>query len=113
MSSEQTERSIHGQVLVPAPIADVWAVWTTEDGIRTFFAPGCHVDVRPDGPYEIFFDLDAPPGQRGGEGLRVMAVQPMTMLSFTWGNRALMASRSGNTINDANATRIHGQGRRA
>jgi uncharacterized protein YndB with AHSA1/START domain len=69
---------------VPAPIADVWEAWTTERGIKTFFAPDGRVDLRPDGAYEILFNPAAPPGHRGGEGLRVMAVQPMTMLSFTW-----------------------------
>jgi uncharacterized protein YndB with AHSA1/START domain len=84
MGHEAMDRYIHGEVVVPATIADVWAAWTTEGGITTFFAPACSVALVPDGPYEVFFDPSAPPGQRGGEGLRVMAVQPMTMLSFTW-----------------------------
>jgi uncharacterized protein YndB with AHSA1/START domain len=84
MKGQGIERSVCGEVLVPAPIADVWEAWTTESGIKSFFAPECHVDLRPDGAYEILFDLSAPPGLQGGEGLRVMAVQPMSMLSFTW-----------------------------
>lgn len=84
MTPDDKERAIHGHMIVPAAIADVWEAWTTEDGIRTFFAPDCSVDLRPDGPYEVYFDPAAPTGKRGGEGLRVMAVQPMTLLSFTW-----------------------------
>jgi uncharacterized protein YndB with AHSA1/START domain len=84
VNDQSTERSIRCDVLVPAPIADVWDAWTTEHGIRTFFAPDCHVDLRPDGAYEILFNPSAPAGHRGGEGLRVMAVQPLTMLSFSW-----------------------------
>ena len=78
------ERFISGEVLVNAPLAAVWKAWTTEEGVKTFFAPGCSIDLRPDGAYEIYFDPDAPPGMRGGDGLRVLAVQPMKMFSFTW-----------------------------
>ena len=81
--SEQ-EKVISAEVLVAASLAEVWDAWTTETGIRSFFAPACNIDIRPDGKYEILFDPDAPPGQRGGEGMRIMSVQPMSMLSFTW-----------------------------
>jgi uncharacterized protein YndB with AHSA1/START domain len=84
MKSDGDERAIRGEIVVPATIEDVWHAWTTEEGIISFLAPACRIDLRPDGPYEILFDPSALPGQRGGEGLRVMAVQPMTMLSFTW-----------------------------
>jgi uncharacterized protein YndB with AHSA1/START domain len=84
MSSIAAERAIQGSVLVNAALDEVWAAWTTEEGVRSFFAPACSLDLRPDGPYEIFFNPDAPPGERGGEGLRVLAVQPRQMLSFTW-----------------------------
>ena len=30
------------------------------------------------------FDLEAEPGLQGGEGVQLLAVQPMAMLSFTW-----------------------------
>lgn len=78
------ERAIIGEVIVAAPLERVWRAWTTEEGVTTFFAPACNIDLRPDGAYEILFDLDAPPGQQGGEGMRVLAVQPTSMLSFTW-----------------------------
>jgi len=32
----------------------------------------------------MYFNLDAPPGNQGGEGMIVLAVQPEKMLSFTW-----------------------------
>lgn len=77
-------RSIELAVDVPAPAAEVWKAWTTRDGIRTFFAPDGKIDARPDGPYEIYFDPSASPGQRGADEMRVLAVQPEHMLSFTW-----------------------------
>lgn len=78
------ERSMQGEILVAAGLNDVWEAWTTEAGAKTFFAPDCEIDLKPGGAYEMYFDLDSPPGLRGGEGCRILAVQPMMMLSFTW-----------------------------
>lgn len=80
----ERERFIQGEVIADAGLDDVWAAWTTEEGVKTFFAPDCNIDLRPDGWYEIFFNPSAEPGMRGGEGLRVMAMQPKKMLTFTW-----------------------------
>lgn len=78
------ERIITANLLVPARRREVWRAWTTEAGIRTFFAPAGCIDLRPDGPYEIYFDPVAEAGSRGGEGMRVLAVQEPELLSFTW-----------------------------
>lgn len=78
------EKHIYAEILIQAPLQAVWEAWTTEEGVRSFLAPDCKIDLRPDGAYEIYFDPAAPPGQRGGEGLRILAVQPMQMFSFTW-----------------------------
>lgn len=78
------ERFIFGEVVVDAGLDDVWHAWTTESGVRSFFAPECNIDLQPDGWYEIFFNPAAEPGMRGGEGLRVLAIQPKKMLTFTW-----------------------------
>ena len=84
MRTNVEEKTVHGEIVVNAGLEEVWNAWTTEAGAKTFFAPACNIDLRPDGPYEIFFNPDAPPGERGGEGLRVLAAQPMQMFSFTW-----------------------------
>lgn len=78
-----SEPTINKSVCIPAPIDKVWDAWTTEEGLK-FFAPACNIDIRPDGPYEIFFMPDAPPGMRGADGMRVLAVEHHKMLSFTW-----------------------------
>ncbi len=84
MKTRNPDRVIRGEVVVEASLAEVWEAWTTAEGIRTFFAPDCNVDLRVDGPYEMFFDLDAEPGQKGGEGAKILAFQPKVMLAFTW-----------------------------
>lgn len=70
--------------IIPAPLEDVWQAWTTEEGARTFFAPACRIDLRPGGAYEMYFDLEAAEGLRGGEGCEVLAFEELAILSFSW-----------------------------
>lgn len=42
------------------------------------------MDPKPDGRFFIHFDPFAPPGLKGADDMRVLAVQPPQMLSFTW-----------------------------
>jgi len=78
------ERAVTAEVTVNVPVAEVWKAWTTEEGIKSFFAPGCKIDLRVSGAYEMHFAPDAPAGQRGGDGNVILAIQPLKMLSFTW-----------------------------
>ncbi len=84
MVSQDRHRVLEGETTVDAPIEKVWHAWTTPEGAETFFAPKCIIDLRPGGKYEMLFDLEAAPGNQGGEGSVVLAVQPPRMLSFTW-----------------------------
>lgn len=91
MFPKASDRTIHLEAMVNAPLAEVWRAWTTPEGIKSWFAPGCKVELRPGGAYEMYFDLDEPPGsavpplsERGGEGVVLLAIQPGKMLSFTW-----------------------------
>ena len=77
-------RKISADVVVPADLRQIWEAWTTEEGAKTFFAPDCKIDLVPGGAYELYFDLSSPEGLRGGEGCKILAFQPMDMLSFTW-----------------------------
>jgi len=80
----ETEKVITGQIDVPATLGEVWDAWTTEEGAQAFFAPKSHIDLKPGGTYEMLFNLEAEQGKQGGEGMVVLAVQPMRMLAFTW-----------------------------
>lgn len=77
-------RVIRGEVVVESELEEVWKTWTTAQGLMTFFAPDCRIDLRVDGAFEILFNPDAEPGSRGAEGTRIMAFQPNSMLGFTW-----------------------------
>jgi len=78
------ERQIRVAVTVAATPEQVWPLWTTDQGVRSFFAPGSHIELRVDGAYEIFFDPAAPAGLRGADGMRLLAVEPNRRLAFTW-----------------------------
>jgi uncharacterized protein YndB with AHSA1/START domain len=78
------DRRIRGEVIVSAEAEAVWEAWTTPDGITSFFAPACNVALEVDGRYEILFAPHAQPGSRGSEDARILALQPLKMLSFTW-----------------------------
>jgi uncharacterized protein YndB with AHSA1/START domain len=78
------EQVICAEDTVQADLDRVWDAWTTEEGVRSFLAPACDIQLEIDGLYEILFDPGAEPGRRGAEGTRIMAIQPPDMLAFTW-----------------------------
>ena len=77
-------RAIRKTVTVDAPVNDVWEAWTTDDGARTFFGRDARIELRPGGAYEIYFDPDAPEGDRGSEGCKVLAYRKPQFLVFSW-----------------------------
>ncbi|MGY4831536.1 SRPBCC family protein [Sphaerotilaceae bacterium SBD11-9] len=78
------ERAIDKEIVVPAPLAQVWESWTTKAGIEGFFAPEAEIDPRVDGAFHLHMDPYAEPGLKGADTMRYMALQPMKMLSFDW-----------------------------
>ena len=79
-----TEPYIHAEVVVNAPVDAVWNAWTTEEGIKSFFAPAAHIEPKVGGAYEIFFDPSKPAGKRGADGMRILLFEPKSALAFTW-----------------------------
>ncbi len=69
---------------VPASIDEAWSLWSTKDGLQTFFAPYAEIEPETLGAFEIWFFPDEEPGQRGAEGMRVLAFEPNDRLVFTW-----------------------------
>ncbi len=75
---------INYRITINGSLEDVWKTWTTEEGIKGFFAPACNIDLRIDGLYEILFFPERKAGFRGAEGMRIIALEPLKMFSFTW-----------------------------
>ena len=78
------ERTLQKEVVVNAPIEAVWKAWTTSEGVATFFAPEAVVEPRPGGAFFVHINPYAPPGMKGADDMRVLAVQEKKLLSFTW-----------------------------
>jgi uncharacterized protein YndB with AHSA1/START domain len=72
------------EALIPAMQEDVWKCWTTSEGVTSFLTEEASVELRIGGPYEFYFKKDAPKGQRGSEGCKVLSFEPMSMVSFSW-----------------------------
>jgi uncharacterized protein YndB with AHSA1/START domain len=83
-AARASERAIELEAVVHAPVEAVWKAWTTTAGVKTFFAPDANVELRVDGPFEIFINPFAKPGDKGADGMRIIGFQENKMLSFTW-----------------------------
>ncbi|HEX9390087.1 MAG TPA: SRPBCC domain-containing protein [Usitatibacteraceae bacterium] len=82
--AQAQERAIDEKVTVKSGVAEVWKAWTTTEGIKTFFAPDAKVELRVDGPFQIYINPLAEPGMRGADDMRIIGFQEQKMLSFTW-----------------------------
>lgn len=71
-------------IIIPAPINLVWDEFTTENGIRNFMAPACHVIAQPNGPFEIFFDSLDDNNEQSSKGSYFLSVIPHKLLSLAW-----------------------------
>ncbi len=78
------QKAIYSEIEINAGLDEAWAAWTTEEGVKSFFAPECNIELEVEGLYEIFFMPDEEPGRRGADGMRIMALEPKKMFSFTW-----------------------------
>ena len=78
------ERAIDKIIEIPATLEQAWDAWTTREGITSFFAPDAKIDARVGGAFHIHIDPTAPPGSKGADDMRFMALQPRKMLSFDW-----------------------------
>ncbi len=79
------DRAIKFEMVLNAPVEDVYKAWTSPEGIQSFFAPGCDLEMKLYGNYHIYFDPSAKPGEKGAEDEILISFQKNKMLSFTWG----------------------------
>lgn len=84
LASKADERAIDEKITVKANVDDVWKAWTTTEGVKSFFAPDANVQLRVDGPFEIYMNPFAESGMKGADGMRIIAFQDRKMLIFTW-----------------------------
>lgn len=77
-------KAITADIIIKAPVSEVFNAWTTKEGIISFFAPDANIRLEVMGPYEMIFLPDNPTGSRGGEGNVILSFQINKMLSFSW-----------------------------
>lgn len=83
-ADDVSPREIVHEALVPLPRARVWQLWASGEGLASWLVSRAKVELRPGGPYEIYFVDTAPEGSQGSEGCRVLSFLRERMLSFTW-----------------------------
>ena len=66
MNLKNDDKQIAFELIINAPVEEVYKAWSTKEGIRTFFAPGVgNIDIKLFGDYHIYFFPDNPADQRG------------------------------------------------
>lgn len=79
-----SDKAIVKDVIIPAPVSEVWRAWTTSEGLQSFFSRHARAELRPGGPIEILFLMDRPYGLQGSEDCHYLSYIPERMLSFEW-----------------------------
>lgn len=68
--------------VVAAPVAAVWAAWTTPAGLKSWLAPQADIDLRIDGLMRANYDPKGTLGDAATIENRVLAFEPEKMLSI-------------------------------
>lgn len=83
-ASGPSVREFTREITVKATPAEVYRLWTTSEGFKEFTGLSTNIELRPGGPFEIYFGADQPEGKKGSEGCQVLAYIPNQMFAFTW-----------------------------
>ena len=91
-------RSISITRYVQAPPIEVWKAWVAADSLRAWWPCfDARIELRVGGAFEILMLAEAPVGQQGSEGCRVLSYVPGEMFSFTWNAPPHLAVREAHT----------------
>lgn len=77
-------RSLTYELIVPAGRDAVWDALMTTDGLETWAGPAALVEPRRGGAWDVYFDPDAPKGQRGSENT-LIAIVPKRLIVMSAG----------------------------
>ncbi len=70
------------EAIIPAPVAEVWAAWSTTQGLSAWVAPLAAIDLRPGGLWESSYAPGARLGDPANIQNRVLAYAPERMLAI-------------------------------
>jgi uncharacterized protein YndB with AHSA1/START domain len=74
------ERTLCHEEVIDAPVAEVWRLFTTNDGLSSWLGPVVAIDLRPGGMMEASYDRNARLGLPGNIFNRVIGVAPERLL---------------------------------
>lgn len=81
---ESTSKRIVVRKTFRCTLGEMWAKWSTAEGLKSFFGADNNIKLAEGGAYEIFFKMDSPEGLRGGEGNKIISYVRQSNLAFTW-----------------------------
>jgi uncharacterized protein YndB with AHSA1/START domain len=76
------ERALCHVVVVPAPVSEVWRLWTTSEGLSSWVAPVAAIDLRVGGAWEASYDRSARVGDPGNIRNRIVALSHERLLAI-------------------------------
>jgi uncharacterized protein YndB with AHSA1/START domain len=88
----RTARAIEIEATIAGRPLEVYKLWLSAQGLRTFFAPAARIDPVEGGRYEILFNpSEDPEGEREGtKGARILKLEEGRFLAFEWRGKASM-----------------------
>jgi uncharacterized protein YndB with AHSA1/START domain len=82
IEAETGERYLRQELIVSASLADVWAAFTTEEGLQTWAAPVVEVDLRMGGSFKSNYDPEAEIGDPGTISVTFVNYVPLKLLTL-------------------------------
>lgn len=80
-----TGKALQKEVVIRTTPEELWRIWTTSDGIASFFSPDSNLGREPGDPFELFMGMQPDEsGLRGSEGCKLLCSIPHEMLAFEW-----------------------------
>ena len=80
--ADDGSRVLRQEVVVNAPLADVWKAFTTKEGWESWAVPFAHVDLAVGGLIETAYEPAAKRGDAGNIHNRILSFLPQRMLSI-------------------------------
>lgn len=74
------QRTLCHETLVQAPLAEVWSLWATGEGLRTWMAPVAAIELRAGAVMETSYDPNGRIGDPANIRNRIMEVEPQRLL---------------------------------
>jgi uncharacterized protein YndB with AHSA1/START domain len=74
------DRVLCHEAVIDAPVADVWALFATSEGLASWLAPVAAIELRVGGMFESSYDRAARLGEAGNIRNRVVAFAPEELL---------------------------------